>query len=70
MSFETGVSRYITGTATVTAYFPVDHKGNMDVCCDQCRFFNQRNRRCNLTESLCPYPTRGIAPDCPLEFTE
>ena len=70
MSFETGVSRYITGTATVAAFFPVDNKGNMDVTCDQCRFFNQRNRRCNLTESLCPYPTRGIAPDCPLTFSE
>lgn len=69
-SFETGVSHYLTGTATVRNFFPVDHKGNMDVCCDQCRFFNMRNHRCNLNDCMCPYPTRGIAPDCPLEITE
>ena len=69
-SFETGVSRYKIGTATVTAYFPVDHKGNEDVCCEQCDFYNMRARRCNLTKSLCPYPTRGIAPDCPLDITD
>lgn len=70
MAYETGVSRYLVGTGTVTAYFPVDRKGNEDVCCEQCRFFNQRNRRCNLTEELIPYPARGRGRECPLEIYE
>ena len=69
-NYDSGVSRYIIGRATVTAHFPVDHRGNEDVNCEQCRFYNMRNRRCNLNDSLCAYPSRGIGPDCPLEFME
>ena len=69
-NFDTGVSRYVIGRATVTQHFPVDHKGNEDVNCEQCRFYNQRSRRCNLNDCLCPYPSRCIAPDCPLDFIE
>ena len=70
MTFDTGVSRYITGTATVKAYFPVDSKGNMDVTCEQCRFYNMRSVRCNLNDEICNYPKRGIGFACPLEFHE
>jgi len=69
-TYDTGVSAYIIGRATVAAYFPIDHKGNEDVCCEQCRFFMQRSRRCGLTEELVPYPTKGIGRDCPMEFFE
>ena len=68
MSFESGVSRYLTGTATVTTYFPVDNRGRADVCCDQCRFFY--GRRCSLTGEVSPYPAKFIGSGCPLEIEE
>lgn len=68
MTFDSGVSRYITGTATVVARFPVDYRGNADICCDQCRFY--RSRRCGLTDEVSNYPTRYRGDNCPLELEE
>jgi len=68
--FSDGVSRFIVGTATVKAYFPVDLKGNPSVCCEQCPFFNRRSVRCNLNEQICNYPGKYIGGSCPLEFEE
>lgn len=68
--FDTGVSRYIYGIGTVMNPFPVDHRGNEDVCCEQCNFYGQRGRRCNLTQELVAYPARGRGRECPLELQE
>ena len=66
--FESGVSRYIHASCTVTAHFPVDLKGNMDVRCSQCSFFRPSSRRCGLTGDLVEYPERYIGYTCPLIF--
>ena len=34
--FESGVESYIHGQATVDVYFPVDKRGDADICCYQC----------------------------------
>ena len=66
--FESGVSRYITGTATVKVYFPVDRKGNPDCSCRQCRYFRQNSRTCALTGEISAYPDHYIGQTCPLNF--
>ena len=67
-AFESGVSRYLTGSATVVAHFPVDSRGKADVCCDQCRFLF--GRRCSLTGEVSNYPGKYIGEFCPLDFEE
>ena len=65
-NFDTGVSRYITAQATVINSFPVDHKGNADVCCVQCFFYRDGSRRCGLTGEISEYPTKYVGSRCPL----
>lgn len=68
--FDSGVSDYVTGRATVTMYFPVDLKGRVDVCCELCRFYRPTAHRCALNDAICEYPNRYIGGQCPLEFEE
>ena len=69
-SFESGVSGYITGTAEVTVNFPIDTRGNPDVCCYQCEFFRRSNSRCGLNCAVSEYPQKYIGSKCPLKFKE
>lgn len=64
--FESGVSRYVIGCATVQVFFPVDKKGNPDICCRQCRFFRQQSRVCALTGEISAYPDHYVGQTCPL----
>ena len=64
--FESGVSSYIKGTATVSVYFPVDRKGAADCSCRQCRFFRQQSRTCALTGEISAYPDHYVGQNCPL----
>lgn len=66
--FESGVTRYVHASATVDVFFPVDNKGNADVCCMQCEFFHRNSSRCGLNDRLSAYPQKYIGQDCPLEF--
>ena len=68
MAFETGVSRYIVGTATVKATFPVDLRGNFDVSCSMCKFFRRTAQLCGLNGEICEYPQKYIGTQCPLNF--
>lgn len=68
--FESGVSSYIHATATVEVYFPVDAKGNADVCCWQCEFFHRTSSRCGINGKICAYPQKYIGQYCPLNFNE
>ena len=68
--FETGISGYITGIATVRVYFPVDSKGRADISCNQCRFYRRSSRSCALNDGLCQYPDKFVGADCPLEREE
>ena len=66
--FTSGVKDYVIGTAKGQNFFPIDFKGNMDVCCRQCRFYHISTRKCNLNGEVIPYPEKNIGPLCPLEF--
>ena len=68
--FDSGVSRYVAGSATVTNYFPVDFKGNADICCMQCRFYRRTSQRCSLNDRICEYPERYVGSHCPLTLDE
>ena len=68
MRNESGVSRYIKASATVTQFFPVDLKGNPDINCMQCRFFRRASQKCSLNDEICEYPQKYIGSRCPLNF--
>lgn len=68
--FESGVKRYIKGTATVTVYFPVDWNEKADISCRQCRFQRRSSQTCALTGDIIPYPEKHVAPTCPLKREE
>lgn len=69
-SFDSGVSKYIHGRATVDVYFPVDGKGNADINCTQCFFFRDASKRCGLTGQISQYPSKYVGDSCPLEIVE
>jgi hypothetical protein len=68
MMFETGVTKFIRGVATVENFFPVDLKGNPDLSCNQCKFYD-RVSKCRLNGELVNYP-KYLGAHCPLYFEE
>lgn len=69
-NFESGVSGYVYGTTIVKVPFPIDLKGNLDRCCDQCPYFRRSYKTCGLNNSVCYYPNKYIGAGCPLQFEE
>ena len=69
-TYESGVSAYVRGTATVEVFFPVDERGNADVNCYQCEYFHRTSVRCGLNNRICAYPQRNIGQYCPLNFDD
>lgn len=63
--FSTGVSGYVTVSATITVRFPIDTRGNEDVCCYQCPFYSHSSRICQLNKAVPAYPSKYIGQDCP-----
>ena len=51
--FESGVASYIHGQATVDVFFPVDNRGNADICCYQCYYFRRNYQTCGLNGEIC-----------------
>lgn len=68
--FESGVSRYVTGTATVQVYFPVDDHGREHVRCEMCPYYHKYDRKCGLNGEMVAFPEKYIGSRCPLEFEE
>lgn len=68
--FDSGVSAYVRGTATVEVYFPIDRKGNPHVFCELCQFYRPTARRCALNDVIPEFPGTYIAGQCPLKFEE
>lgn len=68
MNLDSGVARYIHAKATIEVHFPVDYKGNADVCCQQCFMFREASRRCGITGQISEYPTKYVGSCCPLEI--
>ena len=69
-NFESGVASYIHGRATVDVFFPVDHKGNADICCRQCFFYRTSSFRCSLNGEVCSEPNKYVGACCPLTMME
>lgn len=63
--FSSGVSGFVTATATVTVKFPIDNRGNADVSCFQCPYYSQPSRICQLNKAVPAYPSKYIGQDCP-----
>ena len=69
-NFDSGVKDYIHAQATVDVFFPVDWKGNADICCDQCYFFRRSYKTCGLNGEVCQYPSKCVGGSCPLHYAE
>lgn len=69
-SFDSGVSSYVHGRATVDIFFPVDGRGNADISCSQCFFFREASRRCGLNGEVVPWATKFVGVSCPLEIVD
>lgn len=69
-SFETGVASYVEAEATVKVFFPVDAKGNADICCRQCYYFRTSSQSCALNGEICQYPNKYVGMSCPLHPVE
>lgn len=69
-NFDSGVKGYVKAKATVTVNFPIDFKGNQDVCCRHCPYLSSNERVCQLNKSLTAYPNKYVGDNCPLEFKE
>ena len=66
-NFESGVASYIHAQATVDVYFPVDHRGNADISCEQCYYYRRQSRSCALNGEIVQYPTKYVGSCCPLK---
>lgn len=68
--FSNGVAGYVWGTAQIAVHFPVDAKGNAEVCCKQCFLYRESSNRCALNYAVCEYPHKFRGSECPLIFEE
>jgi len=69
-NFETGVSGYVEAEATVRVFFPIDLRGNAEICCRQCYYFRTSSSSCALNGEICQYPNKYVGASCPLRRTE
>ena len=69
-NFDSGVSGYIRGRCEIEVYFPIDMKGNMDICCRQCRYYSPSYHSCRLTGDMVAYPEKYVGQTCPLEMED
>ena len=63
--FSSGVSGYVKAVAIVAVNFPIDLKGNADVCCYQCPYFSRSSGICQLNKAVPAYPAKYIGQECP-----
>lgn len=66
-NFESGVASYIKGQATVKVFFPVDQKGNAEICCKHCPYLSSNDRMCQLNKMPVAYPNKYVGDNCPLK---
>ena len=69
-NFDNGVKGYVVGECNVKVYFPVDSKGNAEICCRMCPYLSADSRICRLNGAIVEYPKTNIGGNCPLEPTE
>lgn len=68
--FDSGVSSYVVGEATVRVHFPVDARGVTDISCRQCYYYISATRKCALNGQVPEYPDKYVGSRCPLEIGE
>ena len=68
--FSSGIKGYVQAEAVVTVLFPIDWKGNEDICCDQCYYYRRSYKTCGLNGEVCAYPNKYVGAACPLERVE
>lgn len=69
-NFESGVSSYITGVCTIEVHFPVDSKGNAEICCKHCQYLSSNDRVCQLNKKPVAFPNKFVGESCPLQEKE
>ena len=67
-NFDSGVSKYIYGACVIRVGFPVDHQGNVDISCKQCKYYSPTYRSCKLNDEMIAYPNTNVGHYCPLEL--
>ena len=68
---KNGVTEYIEGQATVTAYFPVDERGGQYIACMYCRFYRSSSNRCGLNDQPASInANKYVGAFCPLVFDD
>lgn len=65
-NFDSGVSGYVDAYCVVTVHFPVDAKGNADICCKQCPYLSSNERICQINKQPVAYPQKHVGQYCPL----
>jgi hypothetical protein len=69
-NFDSGVRGYVKAQATVTVYFPIDLKGNVEIACKHCEYYVSSLRKCGLNQKIVNFPERYVGSECPLEQVE
>lgn len=69
-NFDSGVKSYIIGQHLVKVHFPVDFKGNAEICCKHCPFLSSNERMCQLNKQPVAFPNKYVGDFCPLESEE
>lgn len=64
--FESGVSGYIKGTATIEVNFPIDFNGKAEVACKHCPYLSSNERVCQLNKQPIAHPNKFVGEWCPL----
>ena len=64
-NFDSGVSGYVSVTVPITVHFPIDSKGNADICCMRCPYLSSNERVCQLNKQLTAYPHKYVGDNCP-----
>ena len=70
--FSDGVKEYIEAVALIPIrnLFPVDFKGNADISCYQCNYFNRDNGKCFITRDVTSNPKNFVGRTCPFRNKE
>lgn len=70
MGLDSGVSRFVTASCTITVNFPVDEKGREYVACRYCPYFSPNSRYCQLNKEIPAFPDKNVGAFCPLDIPE
>ena len=65
-NFESGVADYIRAYAVIEVNFPIDFKGNAEICCKHCPYLSSNERMCQLNKEPVAYPNKYVGDRCPL----